>query len=133
MTKYMSWHLCLSHNANRYYQIVRCLCHGVVPHTPFALGCPGSHILSVPACLSCPTVTYYVLPISAAPAACLRPLSLSSSCLFSRPARQLGDKADLVKKGSAPHEAANKLQIPTKQLQDATMAWVDDGIKLADA
>lgn len=38
-----------------------------------------------------------------------------------------------MKKGVAPHEAATKLEGPTKQLKDSTTAWVDEGIKLADA
>lgn len=60
------------------------------------------------------------------------PHSTSVVLLFS-PRAQLGDKADAVKKGVAPHEAATKLEGPTKQLKDNTLAWVDDGIKLADA
>lgn len=48
-------------------------------------------------------------------------------------ALQLGEKADLVKRGTAPHEAANKLAGSTQQLQADTQAWVDAGIKLADA
>lgn len=46
---------------------------------------------------------------------------------------QLGDKADLVKKGTAPHEASTKLAGTTQTLTNDTLGWVDGGIKLADS
>ena len=69
------------------------------------------------------------------PALLLSPLPVPAPCpcLCDLPVSQLGDKADLVKKGTAPHEATTKLAAATQQLSNDTLAWVDGGIKLADS
>ena len=44
---------------------------------------------------------------------------------------QLGDKADLIKKGVAAHEASAKVAPATQQLLDAVKAWTAEGAKMA--
>jgi hypothetical protein len=46
---------------------------------------------------------------------------------------QLGDKADLVKRGMAAHEASEKVTPAVDGLHKSTLDWVDAGIKMADA
>ncbi len=47
------------------------------------------------------------------------------------PVLQLGDKADMIKKGVAAHEASTKIGPTTQQLLDALKVWLTEGAKMA--
>eukprot|EP00878_Enallax_costatus_P023618 GHUV01025125.1.p1 GENE.GHUV01025125.1~~GHUV01025125.1.p1 ORF type:complete len:457 (+),score=118.13 GHUV01025125.1:677-2047(+) len=69
--------------------------------------------------------------ISAKTAAAARDHADKSKTLQQRAAKLLGDKADLIKKGVAAHEASAKVAPATQQLLDAVKAWMAEGAKMA--
>jgi hypothetical protein len=58
----------------------------------------------------------------------LRPFPLVSRSLL-----QLGDKADLIKRGVAPHDAADKVAGTMSALLDAIKEWRSEGTRMANA
>lgn len=58
---------------------------------------------------------------------------VSSSLPHHTTVTQLGDKSDLIKKGTAPHEASSKVAGSMQSVMDATRDWVNEGIRLSGA
>eukprot|EP00879_Flechtneria_rotunda_P014045 GHRR01014673.1.p1 GENE.GHRR01014673.1~~GHRR01014673.1.p1 ORF type:complete len:262 (+),score=98.55 GHRR01014673.1:400-1185(+) len=68
--------------------------------------------------------------VSAKTAAAARDHADKSKSLQQRAAKLLSDKADLIKKGVAAHEASSKVTATTKQLQGAIRDWAVVGDRM---